>query len=120
MASAVGETAGPAVRCHTWGVEEAQRPSAIVEARREEILAICGRHKVVPPVRVFGSVARGEDGSTSDVDLLVRFAPGASIFYQVNLRDELQDLLGIRVDVISEGGLVGGLSDPLVADARTL
>lgn len=56
-------------------------------------------------IRVFGSVARGEDGPDSDVDFLVEFAPGASILDQVHLEADLRALLGEEVDVIPTGAL---------------
>lgn len=57
-------------------------------------------------VRVFGSVARGDDTDSSDIDLLVEFEPGRSLLDQVHLIDDLQLLLGRRVDVVAEGGLL--------------
>jgi predicted nucleotidyltransferase len=56
-------------------------------------------------IRVFGSVARDEDGPDSDVDFLVEFEPGASILDQVHLEPDLQALLGCDVDVVPLGGL---------------
>jgi hypothetical protein len=78
--------------------------------RRHEILEIAKRHGA-SNVRVFGSVARGDAHETSDVDLLVRFEPGRSLLDHGALIDELEELLGIKVDVISEGGLRGRLRD---------
>ncbi len=57
---------------------------------------------------VAGSVARGEDEPGSDVDLLVTFAPDASLFDQAALQDELAELLQVPVDVVSRGGLRPG------------
>ncbi len=54
---------------------------------------------------MFGSAARGEDTDASDIDLLVRFSPGSSLFDLLHLSDELERILGRRVDVVSEGGL---------------
>lgn len=76
------------------------RPSLVVAKNKPKITQITKRHKVVD-VKVFGSVARGEDRPGSDLDLLVRFAPGASLFDQVELEQDLEDALGIGVDVIS-------------------
>jgi predicted nucleotidyltransferase len=50
-----------------------------LRARREEILEVVYRHGGIPPVRVFGSVARGEAAPGSDVDLLVELEPGRSL-----------------------------------------
>ena len=54
---------------------------------------------------MFGSVARGEAGPSSDVDLLVDFDAEASLLDQVGLTQDLEALLGMHVDVISTGGL---------------
>lgn len=94
------------------------RPSLVVAEKRAAIAEIAKRHRAVE-VKVFGSVARGEDKPGSDIDLLVRFAPGASIFDQVELEEDLEDLLGVGVDVISEGGLRAG-HDRIVREARPL
>ncbi|MDP3972639.1 MAG: nucleotidyltransferase family protein [Candidatus Nanopelagicales bacterium] len=71
---------------------------------RAEISMVLKRHHAVR-ARVFGSVARGEAGPESDVDLLVRFETGSSLFDLMDLQDELQEMLGVSVDVVSEGGL---------------
>ena len=83
------------------------RPSRVVADHRAEILALAREHKAAH-VRVFGSVARGEDVSGSDLDLLVTFEPGATIYDLAELVDALEDLTGLRVDVVSEGGLRPG------------
>jgi len=56
-------------------------------------------------VRVFGSVARGEASQSSDIDLLVDFESGSSLFDLLHLTEELEQLLGHPVDVVSAGGL---------------
>lgn len=71
-----------------------------LRARRDEILAIAEKH-CASNVRVFGSVARG-DVTAQDVDFLVTFREGASIFDQVGLWLDLQDLLGCEVDLITD------------------
>lgn len=55
---------------------------------------------------MFGSVARGEDGPRSDVDFLVEFERGSSLFDLVRLEAALSDLLGCPVDVVSAGALL--------------
>jgi predicted nucleotidyltransferase len=72
--------------------------------KREEILAIAARHGA-RRVRVFGSVARGEETRSSDLDLLVEFEPGRSLLDQIALAQDLKDLLGREVDVVTEKGL---------------
>lgn len=94
------------------------RPSLALATHKTEVTDILRLHKAVD-VRVFGSVARGDDVPGSDVDLLVRFSPKASLFDQVQLAQDLQDLLGVRVDVVSEAGLRDG-HDEIRAQARPL
>ena len=54
---------------------------------------------------VFGSVARGDDGPGSDIDFLVEFEQGATLLDLMAIQDELGELLGCDVDVVSAGGL---------------
>jgi predicted nucleotidyltransferase len=72
--------------------------------RREEIIAVAKRHGA-SDIRLFGSVARGDATETSDVDFIVRFDPDRSLFDHGGLIDDLENLLGIHVDVVSEGGM---------------
>lgn len=70
--------------------------------RRADIIALAARHGA-SNVRLFGSVARGEAGETSDLDLLVRFEPDRSLMDHGMLIEELEGLLHVAVDVVSEG-----------------
>lgn len=79
---------------------------ALVQSKSEAIHAAAVRNRA-ESVAVFGSVARGEDTPDSDIDFLVQFTPGASLMDLVRLQDELEALLGCRVDVVSVGGLKG-------------
>jgi uncharacterized protein len=79
-----------------------ERPSAIVGRMREQIRAVAARHHATD-VRVFGSVATGDDVSGSDVDLIVHFTAEASLYDHVGLIEELRELLGVDVDVLSDG-----------------
>jgi predicted nucleotidyltransferase len=81
------------------------RLGLLVEQHREQILALVRRHSG-RSIAVFGSVARGEDGPASDVDFLVELEPGSSLFDLMHLEDDLADLLGCRVDVVSVGALL--------------
>ena len=76
----------------------------LVKAKREEILQIDARHGA-KRVRIFGSVARNEAKPDSDVDFLVDMEPGRSLFDLGGLLMDLQDLLGRKVDVVTEKGL---------------
>jgi hypothetical protein len=77
---------------------------SLVEAKREAIQAAAARHRG-RRVRLFGSAARGEDHSHSDVDLLVDFDPESSLFDLLRLSRELETILGRPVDIVSTGGL---------------
>ncbi|MFO7651362.1 MAG: nucleotidyltransferase family protein [bacterium] len=90
-----------------------------VRARREEILAIAARHGATS-VRVFGSVARGDAGHGSDVDVLVEFEPGRSLLDHAALLLELQALLGCAVDVVTVRGLRPRLREQVLAEAVAL
>lgn len=70
---------------------------------REPILRAASRRRL-NNVRVFGSVARGQENSDSDVDLLVDPAPEASIFDLAGFMAEVEELLGVKVDVVSSRG----------------
>jgi len=69
--------------------------------QRERIRQIVAEHRGARP-RVFGSVARGTDGVDSDIDLLVAFEPEADLLDAVAISLELEDLLGVHVDVVSD------------------
>lgn len=89
-----------------------------LRARREEILALAERYGA-HNVRVFGSVARGEAGPESDIDLLVDF-DAHTMTQRVMLIQELADLLGYRVDVVSEKSLRSHLRPNVLKDAVSL
>jgi predicted nucleotidyltransferase len=75
-----------------------------IRAKRETILAIARRYGV-RRVRLFGSVVRGEDRPDSDLDVLAEFEDGRSLLDLAGFGLDLEDLLGRKVDVVSEGGL---------------
>jgi uncharacterized protein len=73
---------------------------------RDEIIAVAKRYGA-SDIRIFGSVARGDATETSDVDFVVRFEPGRSLFDQGGMLMDLRQILGIKVDLVSEGALTG-------------
>jgi uncharacterized protein len=87
--------------------------------KREEILRTAARHGA-RNVRVFGSVARGEAGENSDIDLLIDLEQGRSLLDQAGLMVELEDLLGRKVDVVTEQGLYWLLRRRILKEARPL
>jgi len=76
-------------------------PSQILENHRAEVLEIMRRYPVLANLRIVGSVARGEDTEDSDIDFLVDPLPGATLFDLGGLHEDLEELLGVPVDVIS-------------------
>ena len=71
-------------------------------------------------VFVFGSHARGTARPDSDLDLLVGMKDGATLFDLGRMRLELEELLGITVDIVSEGGLRPDIRDQVLREARSI
>lgn len=88
----------------------------LLKAKREEILAIAAKHGA-RNIRIFGSVVRKEAGPTSDVDFLVEMEKGRSLLDLVGLWQDLEDLLGCKVDVLTDGGLSPYLRERIYAEA---
>ena len=86
---------------------------------RADILRIADLHGA-RNVRVFGSEARGDATPASDLDLLVDMDKDRSLLDLVGLGQDLEDLLGRRVDVVTEAGLNSRLRAAIVASARPL
>ena len=95
------------------------KPSEILNARRADILAIASRYSV-RNVRVFGSVLHGDDTEKSDLDLLVDALPGTTLFDLGGLQEELQEMLGVKVDVRTPGDLSKYFRDRVVTEARPI
>ena len=77
---------------------------ALLQSRRDEILRLAAKHGAYN-VRIFGSVAREEDNETSDVDFLINSGPNCTPFFPGGLLVDLENLLGRRVDIVTEKGL---------------
>jgi predicted nucleotidyltransferase len=90
-----------------------------LRARREEILGYAAEHGA-RNVRVFGSVARGEAEVNSDVDLLVEMEPGRNLLDLVGFWQDLEDLLGTHVDVLTDGGVSPYMRERIFAEAVSL
>jgi prevent-host-death family protein len=108
-------TAGDASRGITSG------PAAMewLKAKREEILRIADQYGA-RNVRVFGSAARGQATSMSDVDILVDLEPGRSLLDLGGLLDELQKLLGCSVDVVTPNTLRDSIRQRVLQEAVSL
>ena len=93
------------------------RPSQALRQHREAVCLAAARHRVVNP-RVFGSALRGDDSDGSDLDLLVDTLPGTTLLDLGGLQDELQELLGVPVDVLTLKDLPAKFRDTVDQEAR--
>jgi predicted nucleotidyltransferase len=90
-----------------------------LRSRRAEILDIARKHGA-RNVRIFGSVARGDAGPESDVDILVELEPGRSLLDHAALMLDLSDLLGCKVDVVTDRGIRPRIRDRVLREAVPL
>ncbi|MBL1148121.1 MAG: nucleotidyltransferase family protein [Pseudomonadota bacterium] len=93
------------------------RPSDALTAKRHAVLDAATRFRAANP-RVFGSVLHGTDRDGSDLDLLVDTLPGATLFDLGGLQIELEELLGVRVDVLTPGDLPPKFREHVLSEAR--
>ena len=90
-----------------------------LQGKRSEILQIASTYGA-RNLRLFGSVARGEDHADSDFDLLVDMEPGRSLIDLVALGQDLEDLLQRKVDVVTATSVHPALRERILAEARPL
>ena len=91
----------------------------LLEAHRDEIKGIVARHHG-RSVAVFGSVARGDETPGSDIDLLVELEPGTRPFAILALGADLEDAIGVKVDVGTPDSLRERLRAEVLAEAIPL
>ena len=91
----------------------------LLDRHRNEILALA-KMRGARNIRVFGSVARDEATTDSDVDILVEMEPGRSLLDLTGLQLDLEELLGRDVDVVTENGLRPYLKDRVLAEATPI
>jgi len=91
----------------------------LLKEKRQAIMALADKHGA-RNVRVFGSIARGDSGPESDVDLLVKMEEGRSLLDLSAMVLDLKELLGVNVDVVSEDGLYWLLRRKILKEARPL
>lgn len=92
------------------------KPSTALEFKRAAVREITSRFRATNP-RVFGSVLHGTDQEGSDLDLLVDALPGATLFDLGSLQVELEELLGVPVDLQTPGDLPPKLRTQVLAEA---
>ena len=93
------------------------RPSTILATKRDAVREAAARYRTANP-RVFGSVLAGTDEDGSDLDLLVDALPGATLFDLGGLQDELESLLGVRVDLLTPADLPPKVRAQVLLQAR--
>jgi predicted nucleotidyltransferase len=91
----------------------------LLKSKREDILRLAGL-RGARNLRGFGSVARGEEDSTSDVDFIVDMEPGKSLLDFGRLLMDLQELFGCSIDIATEQGLKARLGDRALQEAIPL
>ena len=91
----------------------------VLKERREEILRIAAGHGA-RDVRVFGSLARGEAGPDSDLDILVKLDPGRSLLDIVAIKQDLEDLIGCEVDVVTEAAISPYIREEVLRESVSL
>ena len=93
--------------------------SNTIKSRREEILNIAKKFGA-KNVRVFGSVARGEEGPESDIDIIVEMKQGSSLLDIIAIKQDIEELLGRKVDVVTEASISPYIRNEVLREAVTL
>lgn len=91
----------------------------VLKTKRNDILRLASQYGA-QHVRVFGSVARGEAGPTSDIDLLVKMDTGRSLLDLIQLSQELESVLQRKVDILTDEGLSPYLKERIQAEVVPL
>jgi len=91
----------------------------ILANKRNEILKISASHGA-RNIRVFGSVSRGEATEKSDIDILITLESGRSLLDIVAIKQDLEDLLGYNVDVVTEDGVSPYIREQVLKEAVSL
>jgi uncharacterized protein len=94
-------------------------PLELLQQRREDIRRIAAKHGAYN-IRVFGSVVRGEARADSDIDLLIEKGPTTSSWFPAGLVLELEEMLGQRVEIVTEKALSPYLRDRVLREAVPL
>jgi uncharacterized protein len=95
------------------------RPSKVLQQYREVIRRIIERGQLRNP-RVFGSVVHGDDRDGSDLDLLVDAAPGTTLFQMGGLQIELEEALGVPVDLLTPEDLPPNIRERVLREAQPI
>ncbi len=91
----------------------------LLKGKRDEILRLAEQYGA-SNVRVFGSVARGEARPDSDIDLLVDFKPDYRLWDKIGLKQDLEDLLGRKVDLVHAAFIRDEIAPTILREAVAL
>lgn len=94
-------------------------PSNVLKNKREEILRIAAAHGA-QNIRVFGSMSRDEAGPRSDLDNLVKLEPGRSLLDIIAIKQDLEDLIGCEVDVVTEDAISPYMREQVLKETVSL
>lgn len=95
------------------------KPSTALQLHQDEIKKAASERRACN-VRVFGSVAHGTDSDGSDLDLLVDTLPGATLFDLGGLQVDLEELLGVLVDLLTPGDIPAKFREDVLSEARKI
>ncbi|MTF37718.1 nucleotidyltransferase family protein [Cyanobacterium aponinum UTEX 3222] len=94
--------------------------TSLLKEKRAEIIAIAAKHGAFN-VRVFGSVATGKERDNSDIDFLIDYNPEKiTSWFPGGLLMDLQDLLGCKVDIVTEDGISHLIRERILKEAKPL
>ena len=91
----------------------------VLQIKKQEILRLAKEYGVIR-IRTFGSVARGEATGKSDIDFLIQLEEGRSLLDLIGFKQDVEKLVGRKVDVVSEGGVSPYLRERIFEEAVPL
>ena len=93
--------------------------SNTIKSKRDEILGIAKKYGAID-LRVFGSMARGEESPESDLDIIVEMKKGSSLLDIISIKQDIEELLGRKVDVVTEASISPYIRNNVLREAVNL